>query len=387
MLEDIKNVMSSKRLNSDSKVSRAFVLDTKTGLQYDVKTDSEFLFGRLLKSSLVIEELYISRSHATIRCENDQYLLKDNNSCTGTFLNYKKINKEVALQNGDLIGFTDKTKTWDFVYKFCLLPNPNKKPKLEEENVVAYNEKLKIKIEELQKQVQELKAEKINILKDTKTQMDEFKKMVDDSTELNIKMNKEMTKYHENYRKSNNEVNVLRRRCTLQKELLDTKIAKEEESVETFKTQINKLLENDFQCAICNEVILRPSTANCNHTFCDSCLKTWLARSNYCPTCRSNVHSTTYCLALDNYITNICDLMGGTIKEQRLTLQNERNGLQPQVAKRGRRRGGNQTNRSRREPPPPAYPIIDDIPIRNNSRFPGIPTVIAVVDLTNNASR
>lgn len=51
------------------------------------------------------------------------------NSCTGTYLNYKKINKEVALQNGDLIGFTDKTKTWDFVYKFCLLPNPNKKPK------------------------------------------------------------------------------------------------------------------------------------------------------------------------------------------------------------------------------------------------------------------
>jgi len=58
------------------------------------------------------------------------------------------------------------------------------------------------------------------------------------------------------------------------------------------------------------------------------------------------------------------------------------------VAKRGRRRGGNQSNRSRREPPPPAYPIIDEIPTRNNSRYPnGIPNVIAVVDLTNSTSR
>jgi len=62
------------------------------------------------------------------------------------------------------------------------------------------------------------------------------------------------------------------------------------------------------------------------------------------------------------------------------------NGHPPQVAKRGRRRGGNHSNRGRREPPP-AYPIVDDISTRNNSRFPiGAPTVIAVVDLTNNTS-
>lgn len=63
------------------------------------------------------------------------------------------------------------------------------------------------------------------------------------------------------------------------------------------------------------------------------------------------------------------------------------NGHQPQVAKRGRRRGGNQSIRSRREPIPPAYPIIDDIPTRNNSRFPnGIQNVIEFVDLTSNTS-
>jgi len=42
--------------------------------------------------------------------------------------------------------------------------------------------------------------------------------------------------------------------------MLDKQIAKEEDSVETLKTQINKLLENDFQCAICNEVVFRVQT-------------------------------------------------------------------------------------------------------------------------------
>jgi len=43
-------------------------------------------------------------------------------------------------------------------------------------------------------------------------------------------------------------------------ELLDDKIKNEEKPVEKFKTQVNKLLENDFQCAICNEVIFRVQT-------------------------------------------------------------------------------------------------------------------------------
>lgn len=129
---------------------------------------------------------------------------------------------------------------------------------------------------------------------------------------------------------------------------MDTKTAQDEEPVEIFKNQINRLLENDFQCSICNEVMLRvqtyylftnviiiklcfsfnfffikASTANCNHTFCESCLNKWLSKSKLCPVCRSIVHNTTYCLALDNYITNLCDILGGTIKEQRTALQRE----------------------------------------------------------------
>ncbi|KAL4112371.1 hypothetical protein QTP88_016179 [Uroleucon formosanum] len=379
--------MNSKRLNSDSKVSHALVQDTRTGEVYDVKTDSNFLFGRLLKSSIVIEELYISRSHSTIRYENGKFLLKDNNSCTGTYLNYKKISKEVVLQNGDLIAFTDKSKTWDFVYKFCLLSNPNKKLRIEEkDSTVENNDKFKISIKQLKNQVKELKNDKTNMLNDFNAQMDELKKMVNNVTELNNKINNEMIKLQGYNRESNNELTIFRRRCMLQKELLDTKIAKEEESVEILKTQINNLLENDFQCAICNEVVFRPTMVNCAHTFCEVCLKSWLSRSNLCPTCRGTVSFTSYSFSLDNYISNLCDLLGGTIKEQRRIQQNERNGHPPQVAKRGRRRMANQSSRSRREPPP--FELIDDNPTRNNTRFPNRSNnVIEVVDLTNNTSR
>ncbi|XP_022183475.1 E3 ubiquitin-protein ligase RNF8-like isoform X2 [Myzus persicae] len=384
MLEDIKNIMNSKRINNDSKASCAFVQDTKTGELYDVKTDSEFLFGRLLKSSIVIEQLYISRSHSTIRYENDQYLLKDNNSCTGTYLNYKKIKEEVPLTNGDLIAYTDKCKTWDFVYKFCLISNPKKKCRLEEENSAAMsNGKFKTVVEQLQNQVNELKNDKANILNDVNAQRDEFKKLIDYATETNIKINKEMIKLREHNETLKKEVDTCQTAVKTLENMTSDKVAKDQKPAEELTSKINKLLENDFQCAICNEVIIRPSLANCNHIFCESCLRTWLSRSIYCPTCRSQVVTTTYCLPLDNYITNLCDLLGGTIREQRVALQTERNGHPPQVAKRGRRKGGaNQSNRSRREVPP--YELIDSDPTRNNPRFSnGLHGVIEIVDLTN----
>jgi len=57
-------------------------------------------------------------------------------------------------------------------------------------------------------------------------------------------------------------------------------------------------------------------TANCNHSFCESCIKQWLNKSKNCPTCRTQVNTTVNSLAVDNFITNLCSLIGGTIKEQ-----------------------------------------------------------------------
>ncbi|KAF0767376.1 E3 ubiquitin-protein ligase RNF8-like [Aphis craccivora] len=143
--------------------------------------------------------------------------------------------------------------------------------------------------------------------------------------------------------------------------------------------------------------MLRASTANCNHTFCESCLNKWLSKSKLCPVCRSVVHHTTYCLALDNYITNLCDILGGTIKEQRTSLQRERNGHPPQMAKRGRRKA-NPSTRNRT-----TYDITGGEVLstrdnaatlamrRNNAMFLAynlpVQPILDIVDLTHNTSR
>uniref|UniRef100_A0A2H8THV2 E3 ubiquitin-protein ligase CHFR n=1 Tax=Melanaphis sacchari TaxID=742174 RepID=A0A2H8THV2_9HEMI len=326
MLEDIKNVMSSKRPNSDSNVQNAFIQEIRTGRLYEVKIDSEFVIGRALCSTVVIGEIYVSRSQSFIRYENGQYLLRDNNAGCGTYLNYRRITKtEVPLKHGDLIAYTDKPRVWDFVYKFCLVSNPNKKSRLNGENSATEDlKKLKTpSMHELLNLVKELKDDNEKFINDTKIEMDKLNKMIKDATELNDNMNKEMIKLQNNNQELNNELTICREKCAMQKELLDVKTALKEEPVEIFKNQINKLLENDFQCSICNEVMYRASTANCNHSFCESCLKKWLTKSKFCPVCRGVVQNITYCLALDNYITNICDVLGGTIKEQRVILKRE----------------------------------------------------------------
>lgn len=65
------------------------------------------------------------------------------------------------------------------------------------------------------------------------------------------------------------------------------------------------------------------TSANCSHSFCETCIKTWLSKNQNCPVCRSPVLTTVRCLTLDNYITNICNVIGGTAKEQRNNLLRE----------------------------------------------------------------
>ncbi|XP_050531953.1 E3 ubiquitin-protein ligase RNF8-like [Daktulosphaira vitifoliae] len=89
--------------------------------------------------------------------------------------------------------------------------------------------------------------------------------------------------------------------------------------------------------------MVKACTINCSHTFCEIYLNTWLRESNVCPLCRTLVQTKTLCLSMDNFITNICNLLGNAIKEHRekaqekLTVNVPR---VPQTAWRGRRRRG-----------------------------------------------
>jgi len=57
-------------------------------------------------------------------------------------------------------------------------------------------------------------------------------------------------------------------------------------------------------------------TTNCAHSFCESCLKQWMNRSKSCPICHTKLNTITNLFVMDNCITKLCSIIGGTIKEQ-----------------------------------------------------------------------
>ncbi len=61
--------------------------------------------GRQLDNDIVLHEEFISRFHAEIRYEDKKYVIYDNNSTAGTFVNSKRVDRCI-LNSGDLITFS-----------------------------------------------------------------------------------------------------------------------------------------------------------------------------------------------------------------------------------------------------------------------------------------
>ena len=59
--------------------------------------------GRQLENDIVFHEEFVSRFHAEIRFADGKYVLQDNGSTAGTFVNGRKIDRCV-LNSGDLIS-------------------------------------------------------------------------------------------------------------------------------------------------------------------------------------------------------------------------------------------------------------------------------------------
>ncbi|XP_016663524.1 E3 ubiquitin-protein ligase rnf8-B [Acyrthosiphon pisum] len=88
------------------------------------------------------------------------------------------------------------------------------------------------------------------------------------------------------------------------------------------KNDIIKMMNSDLQCPICNEWLFKATSANCNHTFCETCIKKWLKINKTCPVCRTSIQYTSTSIAVDNFITNLCHLFGGFTKERRESIMN-----------------------------------------------------------------
>ena len=51
----------------------------------------------------------------------------------------------------------------------------------------------------------------------------------------------------------------------------------------------NLIIKTD-ECSICFNLIKKEIILNCNHYFCDNCIKEWVKRSNLCPMCRTQIN-------------------------------------------------------------------------------------------------
>jgi pSer/pThr/pTyr-binding forkhead associated (FHA) protein len=59
--------------------------------------------GRQLENDIVFNEEFVSRFHAEIRLEDGKYVLYDNDSTSGTYVNSEQVQRRV-LHSGDLIS-------------------------------------------------------------------------------------------------------------------------------------------------------------------------------------------------------------------------------------------------------------------------------------------
>lgn len=60
---------------------------------------------------------------------------------------------------------------------------------------------------------------------------------------------------------------------------------------------------DEFECAICQEMYLKPHTLQCSHTFCKRCINHWCKEKKSCPQCRKVLTiQPIYNLALDKVI-------------------------------------------------------------------------------------
>lgn len=81
--------------------------------------------GRNNDNDAVIEDSSVSRYHATLILENGVYILSDNNSSNGSFVNGSRITNEIELKENDIVKFGNVLFPW---MKYAGLKD-NHKPK------------------------------------------------------------------------------------------------------------------------------------------------------------------------------------------------------------------------------------------------------------------
>ena len=89
---------------------------------------------------------------------------------------------------------------------------------------------------------------------------------------------------------------------------------------------LSNIINNEFKCSICQELIVTATNLKCSHTFCKVCIDEWLERNKKCPVCRTFISTkSNHVLPIDNFLALYFSNFTSTEQqEDRTRLLNER---------------------------------------------------------------
>lgn len=71
--------------------------------RHDLRAETDI--GRTQTNAVVVADATVSRQHARIRLQEDQFMLFDLGSANGTFVNGQKVEQPRPLTDGDVVRF------------------------------------------------------------------------------------------------------------------------------------------------------------------------------------------------------------------------------------------------------------------------------------------
>lgn len=95
-------------LNKKERIAiRVFSYSAELFGSFNLNRKEQVVIGRLETCDIVLPSKQVSGSHAIIKRKNNEYLISDDNSKNGTFVNGKRVTGYISLQDGDVISICD----------------------------------------------------------------------------------------------------------------------------------------------------------------------------------------------------------------------------------------------------------------------------------------